>query len=432
MVPVVERVPAPGRERPSWVVPALIGSMLVLLCLFSALLVQLARRPTTPPVAVASVPDVTGLQFDEARVLAGRDNYTLAIAGAQSGSSQPPNTILAQQPPAGALAPASRVISVTLALEPTPVALATIPNLYAQRLDVAEAILIQAGLRLGTIREAHDMTVPSSLVLEQNPRAGLQVPTGTAVDVIVSLGLPPSASTAGGGQAPGPIEAATPTPRLVLLPTVTPLRTAPALPGPTATGPAAPSPTPPGAPGPGPLLFQDDFSTNDAGWVTVDTVEQRGMVVNGRYQIVLFAPGTIWWTQSGREFTNFRYEADVLWVEPQAAGQGLGLIARLQDAQHFYLFEIDQFGNYRVRAQEGSGWRTLQDWTLSSAIQSGLTSNRLAIEAVGENLRFEANDTLLFQTRDGAYLAGDIGLVASNEGTATLTGEFDNVRVVGR
>lgn len=433
VVPVVERAPVRGGARPAWLLPGLVAGVLVVLCLFSALLVQFARQPTAPlPLAaVDTVPDVSGLQFDEAQLVAERSNFDLAIGGAQSGTGQPPNTILAQRPPAGALAPITRVITVTLALEPTPVSLATVPNLYAQRLDVVELMLLQAGLRLGSIREAHDLTVPSGLVIEQNPRAGLQVPAGTPVDVIVSLGLPQPAAGVEGEATPSPEQAATPTPPLAPLPTDTPGPIAPEFPAPTATSPAGPSPATPEPDEPRPLLFQDDFSTNDAGWVTVDTPEVRGQVTEGHYRIVLFTPDSIWWTQSGREFTNLRYEADVIWVDPQEAGQGLGLIVRLQDAQHFYFFEIDQVGNYRVRAREGEGWRTLLDWSQSPAIMTGLVSNRLAVEAVGENLRFEANGEPLFQTRDGAYLAGDIGLAASNEGSSTLTGEFDNVRVTG-
>lgn len=431
VVPVVERSPERAPVRPTWALPALIGAIFLVLCLFSAVLVQFARRlaaPGTPPAAVATVPDVTGLPFEAAQQVVERENFSLVIAGVQSGSGRPPNTVLAQQPPAGALAPATRVISVTLALEPTPVALATVPNLYAQRLDVAEALLTQAGLRLGAMREAHDLTVPSGLIIEQNPRAGLQVPTGTPVDVIVSLGLPPDIISPGAQVMPEPAPAATPTIAQVFFPTVTPAPTiTPPLPAPTEVGPPTPGPE-----APGPLLFQDDFSTNNAGWLTADTVEYRGQVVDGRYRIVIFTPDTIWWTQSGREFTDFRYEADVIWAEQQEAEQGLGLVLRLQDARHFYFFEIDQFGNYRIRARDGDEWRTLLNWSLSSALRAGLGTNRLAVEAVGENLRFEANGDLLFQTHDGAYLGGDIGLAASNEGASTLTGEFDNVRVTGR
>jgi serine/threonine-protein kinase len=423
---IIERASAPPRDRPTWVLPAMIAGALVALFLFSLLLLQIAREPTPPPVAVNAVPNLVGLPLDEAQLIARRDEFTVSVGGTQSGSGQAPDTILAQHPPAGSLPTANRVISVTIAAEPTPVALTFVPNLYAQRLEVSELLLAQAGLRLGTVREAHSDEVPSGLVMEQNPRADLQVPTGTQVDVILSLGLPPGATTDEAQQSsPVPYPEPSPTvepypeayPGVEAIPTVPETRAPTASPSPEATGAART------------LLFQDDFSTNDAGWTTVNTAEFQGAVSDGRYQIVIYAPDSLWWTQAGREFDDFRYEADVIWTEPQEEGQTIGLVFRMRDADHFYLFDIDQFGSYRVRMRDGADWTILVEDTVPGSIRSGLVSNRLAVEAIGDSLRFEANGELLAEFQNSAYLEGDFGLAAVNEGLTTLTAEFDNVRL---
>lgn len=71
-----------------------------------------------------------------------------------------------------------------------PVIVAT-PDVFGMTLEDATAALEAAGLQVGVVRYAHDAAVPAGLVLEQNPRADVQVVAGTAVDLIVSLGVPP-------------------------------------------------------------------------------------------------------------------------------------------------------------------------------------------------------------------------------------------------
>nr|WP_290668683.1 PASTA domain-containing protein [Ardenticatena sp.] len=65
-----------------------------------------------------------------------------------------------------------------------------IPDVFGLSLEDATAVLEEAGLQVGLVRYAHDAAVPAGLVLEQNPRADVQVVAGTAVDLIVSLGPP--------------------------------------------------------------------------------------------------------------------------------------------------------------------------------------------------------------------------------------------------
>ncbi|KPL88239.1 protein kinase domain-containing protein [Ardenticatena maritima] len=91
----------------------------------------------------------------------------------------------------GASAPASPAVSTPAAETVEAPAIVTTPDLFGLSLDDATATLEAAGLQRGLVRYAYDAAVPAGLVIEQNPRADVQVLAGTAVDLIVSLGPPP-------------------------------------------------------------------------------------------------------------------------------------------------------------------------------------------------------------------------------------------------
>jgi beta-lactam-binding protein with PASTA domain len=106
-------------------------------------------------------------------------------------------------------------------------ALVATPDL--KNLSEADAIkaIITANLQPGTRSEAADPIVPKGSVSVQDPRAGLEVPTGTQVDYTVSTG--PEAT-----PTPSPTEAPTPTPTAAPTPTPLPTEVPTVAPSPTA------------------------------------------------------------------------------------------------------------------------------------------------------------------------------------------------------
>ncbi len=64
------------------------------------------------------------------------------------------------------------------------------PDLVGVAEAPAETVVTEAGLLVGEVTRAYDEAAPYGTVIEQRPEAGAQVPAGSAVDLVVSLGLP--------------------------------------------------------------------------------------------------------------------------------------------------------------------------------------------------------------------------------------------------
>lgn len=97
-------------------------------------------------------------------------------------STQPPGTVLAQNPPAG-----EEIAPVTLVNLVVAVRLVPVPNVVGKSLAEAKEAITAAGLAVGTARRRRRQQVPKDQVIEQKPESG-EVPVGTAVDLIVSSG----------------------------------------------------------------------------------------------------------------------------------------------------------------------------------------------------------------------------------------------------
>ncbi|MGH8584548.1 MAG: PASTA domain-containing protein, partial [Gammaproteobacteria bacterium] len=83
---------------------------------------------------------------------------------------------------------------------------AAVPDVVGLTAAQATANITNAGLVVGTLTQANSATVPAGNVISQNPAAGTQVASGSAVDIVVSLGP----TGGGGGLPPDPSTVAPP------------------------------------------------------------------------------------------------------------------------------------------------------------------------------------------------------------------------------
>ncbi len=95
-------------------------------------------------------------------------------------SSAPAGQVLEQVPAAGAAAPANRRVDITIA------AALTAPPLVGMTLDAAGSTLATRLLQLGTVTERADQAAPGTII-EQTPAAGATVPIGGAIAVTVAV-----------------------------------------------------------------------------------------------------------------------------------------------------------------------------------------------------------------------------------------------------
>jgi beta-lactam-binding protein with PASTA domain len=167
-----------------------------------------------PSPSQVAVPNFVGLTFLEAQALANQSGLTVAPTASPAPSGVAPNTVIAQDPPAGGSIAPGGTVKLTVAAGPETVA---VPDLRNKTETDAFNLLAAAGLQIGTKTEAFDPVVPAGQVVTQNPPAGVVVNKGTPIDYTLSQGPQPSAS-----PSPSPTSTPTPTPTPTPAPTPTP------------------------------------------------------------------------------------------------------------------------------------------------------------------------------------------------------------------
>ena len=113
--------------------------------------------------------------------------------------------MISQNPAGGTNALPGTAVDLVVSLGVQPV---SVPNVVGLTQATAEAAIEAAGLVVGTVTTAYDATVPAGNVISQNPAGGTSAVPGTAVDLVVSLGVQPVSVPNVVGQTQATAEAA--------------------------------------------------------------------------------------------------------------------------------------------------------------------------------------------------------------------------------
>jgi beta-lactam-binding protein with PASTA domain len=143
-----------------------------------------SRRAVNLVVSLgAAVPDVVGLTQANAQSAITSAGLTVGGVTMTNSITVPIGTVISQTPAAGTnVAPGSRVdLVVSLGV--------AVPNVVGSPQAAAQTALTAAGLTVGVVSTANSLTVPLGSVISQNPTAGTNVAAGSAVDLVVSLGV---------------------------------------------------------------------------------------------------------------------------------------------------------------------------------------------------------------------------------------------------
>jgi hypothetical protein len=201
-------------------------------------------------------------------------------------------------------------------------------------------------------------------------------------------------------------------------------------PAPSDTPVPALTPTATSTPPPlGQLLFQDDFSQRTV-WNQAEDSIVRVALADGQLSITLKAKDRF------RFIYNLtRRAGDFYAVVTTAAAQCAfrdrhGLLFRVQDESHYYQFEVDCDGRYRLSKAMDGALTPLQDWTPHAAIQqNGGAVNELGVRALGDSLEVLVNGQSLITLADSTYAEGGFGLYAGSGVSESYTAAFDDLRV---
>jgi eukaryotic-like serine/threonine-protein kinase len=213
----------PGTSPAVWAAGAI---ALLILALVGFLVFRLLSGPATPTASQVTVPSFVGKTLPEAQALAAQNEITVTQVAVAQASGQTANTVLSQDPPAGAKIDKGGVVKLTLVAG---LATVTVPDLRGRTETEAFNLLAAAKLTIGTRTEAFDPVIPLGQIIRQNPAGGVLVNEQTPIDYELSKGPEPSAS-----PSPTPTPAPTPTPTAAPTPTPQPTPTPP--PPPIAVG----------------------------------------------------------------------------------------------------------------------------------------------------------------------------------------------------
>src|SRR6185503_3460477 len=112
---------------------------------------------------------------------------TTGIISTASSTTVPAGSVISQNPTAGTQVPTGSAVALVVSSGP---ALVTVPSVVNWTQAAATSALTSAALTTGIISTASSTTVSAGSVISQNPTAGTQVPTGSAVAIVVSSGPP--------------------------------------------------------------------------------------------------------------------------------------------------------------------------------------------------------------------------------------------------
>jgi beta-lactam-binding protein with PASTA domain len=160
----------------------LVGGVILALRIFTA---------GTGPDNNVKVPNLSTLTLAEAIPIAEGLGLRVQVVERVTSSDQPVDTILSQSPGSETLVPLNTIIEVRVVAGS---GFVVVPDIRGMSEADGVAALATAKLIRGTNFPEYSDTVPAGEVIEQNPRPGVQVASGTAVNLVISQGPEPSPS----------------------------------------------------------------------------------------------------------------------------------------------------------------------------------------------------------------------------------------------
>lgn len=174
---------------------------------------------------------------------------------------------------------------------------------------------------------------------------------------------------------------------------------------------------------------------DDAGsWRVESSGDVVGEVRDGVFDFTVTADELTSWTTAGENFSDGIFSVEAT----QVAGpdnNAYGMLFRVDDENDdFYSFQISGDGFVWIgRYRDGGAAEAepiVNDWWFESPIiNQGNATNKLSVQAEGQNLIFFVNDQEVARVTDDSFSSGDIGLMVRTLGVGGVNVQFDNFTV---
>jgi hypothetical protein len=185
------------------------------------------------------------------------------------------------------------------------------------------------------------------------------------------------------------------------------------------------------------LTQSDDFTNPSSGWGTARIGANTVRYVNGRYTLTAVGDAPVWGT-SGKDMDNGVAEIQATLTNVPSSVNAktgwnnygyVGLVARWQDKDNYYVFMVSPNGQYAIyHLLKGAlVWDTPWTQGLSDVIPLGLQARTLRLLADGQVLRFYVDGRLVGVVPQAIWDRGQIGAIAGPlTGTKQVTAAFQN------
>ena len=175
------------------------------------------------------------------------------------------------------------------------------------------------------------------------------------------------------------------------------------------------------------VLFQDDFSDPTSGWAIVHESNQIMDYYEGRFRIWVNQTNFDVWSVPGLRFTDVQIQADITKLGGPDDND-TGIICRYKNPDNFYGFLISSDGYYGITMSQAGDHKVIgmDGMKFSSTIKTGVATNHVQADCVGNNLTLYVNGTKLVSVEDSTFAVGDVGLLAGSFDQPGVDISFDN------
>src|SRR6059058_4897980 len=163
--------------------------------------VQIGSGGTPPPTV--PVPNVVGQTQAAATSAITSAGLTVGAVTQQSSTTVASGNVISESPAAGTSVTSASAVNLVVSSGAPPPTQVAVPNVVGQTQAAATSAITSAGLTVGAVTQQSSTTVASGSVISQNPAAGADSASGSAVDLVVSTGGGASSGAGGGGVSGG-------------------------------------------------------------------------------------------------------------------------------------------------------------------------------------------------------------------------------------
>ena len=180
-----------------------------------------------------------------------------------------------------------------------------------------------------------------------------------------------------------------------------------------------------------PVLFRDDFSSENVGWATHEDSQSFAGFDLGGYRLQSAMPDYQFWSVPGLNFQDTIVQVRAKKLEGPDDNL-FGLVCRYQDDQNFYALVIGSDGYYGIYKRI-DGEQSLVDqihMDFSDIILPGVADNTVRAVCQADQLILIVNEMPLIQVQDDTLAQGDVGLILGTFDEPGVNILFDDFIVI--